>query len=268
MNKATILEAELRKNYSRLGIAFSGGTDSTLLAEAAKRALGAENVLLLHADSVLLAGGERRTAVKYAVKSGLRMKVANIAPLNYPEIRNNGEERCYHCKKLFFTELKALAKKEGFPIFADGSIIDDMDDYRPGMRASNELGVVHPLLDCGFSKADVREISREYKLFNADEPASACLATRIPVGTPIENETLRKIETGERFLTERGFPGCRVRVMADGMAKLELLPEQLEKAIRQREDLVAGLQSVGFKTVVLDMEGYRRGAMNKTLFFR
>lgn len=261
MDKTELLIEKI-KSYGRLAVAFSGGTDSTLLAETARRVLGPENVLLLHAASIFIPEAEGRFAAAYAARSGLRLLTVEFAPLEFPEVRRNDELRCYHCKKLIFAKLQQVAAEHGFPVLADGANVDDTGDYRPGMQAAAELGVAHPLLTCGLGKADIRALARRFELANADTPASACLASRVPTGTPLAAEALRRIGAAETALAQLGFAGFRVRAF-DTLAKLEFRPADLERALAERGLIVAAVKAAGFESAALDLEGYRTGAMNR-----
>lgn len=159
------------RDVQRLAIAFSGGTDSTFLAAAAGKCLPKDDILLLHVDSVLLPPSDRGFAVQWAAKNDFRLETVALDPLGDTEIAANDRLRCYYCKKRVFSELYAHARDLGFETLADGANCDDLGDYRPGMDAARELGIAHPLLDCGFSKRDIRYFARELGLVNADAPA-------------------------------------------------------------------------------------------------
>ncbi|MDR0933066.1 MAG: ATP-dependent sacrificial sulfur transferase LarE [Victivallales bacterium] len=251
------LEAELA-SYKRLAIAFSGGCDSTFLAEAAKRVLGKDNVLLLLADSILLPRKELARAKSLAEHCGLELEILQLAPLADPQIRANDQLRCYYCKKRIFSALFARTRELGFDLLADGANLSDQGDYRPGAKAANELGVVHPLSK--LPKSAIRELSKEWGLATWNLPASACLASRIPTGTPLDDKSLSMVESGEKAIAELGFSGFRVRKVGETSARLELQIEELPKAKQQFKLIETGLKMCGFKSVGLAL--YHTGSMN------
>ncbi len=257
------LAAELRR-HDRLAIAFSGGTDSTLLAEAARRLLGAERVLLLHARSVFLPGSDRLFAESWAESAGLRLIPVDFEPLAEPAVRANDELRCYHCKKIIFSRLLEVARQNGFVQLADGANLDDQGDYRPGMRAAAELEVVHPLLAAGMTKAMIRRLAGEYGLPNAEQPASACLASRVPTGTALDAAVLMRIDRAEMALRELGFGQLRVRAFGE-LAKLELPAADFATVLARRDAVLRVVREAGFREVTLDLAGYRTGAMNRPI---
>ncbi|WP_294507161.1 ATP-dependent sacrificial sulfur transferase LarE [uncultured Victivallis sp.] len=252
------LETELAR-YPRLAIAFSGGCDSALLAAAARRTLGSANVLLLLADSELLPREEFTRAEKIAEESGLRLEIVHPDPLSDPDVRANGPRRCYHCKKRLFSALAERARELGFPLLADGANRDDRNDYRPGAQAADELGIVHPLAE--LPKSAIRELARELGVPVWNLPAAACLASRIPTGTPLEQTALAAVEAGERAIAELGYTGCRVRRIGPESARLELRPGEKERAKREFEAIRSRLGSCGFSTV--ELADYRIGSMNR-----
>ena len=248
------LEAELRR-YDRLAIAFSGGCDSTLLAEAARRVLGSENVLALLAESVMLPRVEYERAREFARSTGLRLEIVTLDPLAETAVRANGPLRCYHCKRRIFTALLARARERGFGTLADGANFDDRGDYRPGARAAEELGIAHPLRD--FPKAAIRELAKAWNLPVWDLPAAACLASRIPTGTPLDRESLARIEAAEAALTGLGYSGHRVRKTGPSSARLEFRPDDLDRARNEAKLLAARLKKSGFDTV--EIASYHTG---------
>lgn len=256
------LDAELRK-HPLLAIAFSGGCDSAFLVEAARRTLGGEHLLLVLADSPLLPRREFDAALAWTERAGLPLAVCEVAPLERAEVRANTPERCYHCKRMIFGALQREASLRGFPVLADGTNCDDLGDYRPGLRAAEELGVLHPLLAAGFTKAMIRERSREWGLSTWDLPAAACLASRIPTGTPLSSGALSRVEAAEELLRRRGFRAVRVRDLSGKKARIELPPEELSRAEAVREELAAALAGCGYSEVELAL--YRTGSMNRPL---
>ena len=247
--------------HPRIAVAFSGGVDSALLAYLARRELGVENVLLLHASSVLLPECDRAFTAQFQA-AGYRIQTVELDPLSLDAVRSNRKDRCYHCKKLIFGTLQAVAAAQGFPVLADGTNADDPGDYRPGLQAAAELGVLHPFLACGIGKSDIRKIAENAALPNWDLPASACLASRIPTGTALEETLLRRIGNAEKSLTELGFAGVRVRVPGNWV-KLEMDPGYFAAVLEKRQEILSALQQNGFAEVTLDLQGYRTGSMNR-----
>lgn len=252
------LESELAR-YDRLAIAFSGGCDSALLAAAALRQLGGDNVLLLLADSELLPRVESERARRLAEGFGLRLEVVRLDPLSDPAVRENGPQRCYHCKKRLFAALQERARDLGFPRLADGANRDDRGDYRPGARAADELGILHPLSE--LPKSAIRELARELDVPVWNLPAAACLASRISTGTPLNREALAAVEAGERALAALGYSGFRVRRLGPESARLELRPEEMERAEREWTEICSRLGACGFSAV--EAARYRTGSMNR-----
>ena len=182
-----------------------------------------------------------------------------------PEIiRDNPSERCYLCKKILFAKITESARDNGYKYVIDGTNADDTKDFRPGLRALQEMDVRSPLAEAGLTKKDIRELLKESGLSLWDKPAMACLLTRIPYDTRVSNEMLRMIEEGEYLLLNSGYPGTRVRIHGD-VARIECLPGYLEKIIIDpgRELIVSGLKKIGFRYISLDLEGYRSGSMDK-----
>jgi|LFRM01.1.fsa_nt_gb uncharacterized protein len=257
---------KLKENLLALGrviVAFSGGVDSTFLLWVSRETLG-ENVLGVLVDLPFLPRREREEAEKVARDLRLPLKVIEISGEDEPLIWRNTKERCYFCKKRMMRELLALAQKEGYAWVVDGTNQDDEGDFRPGFRATQELGIRHPLLEVGFTKYEIREVSRELHLPTWDKPASSCLATRIPYGVEITLPLLHRIEQGEELLHNLGFSLSRLRHHGE-VARLEISPEEfpllLEGELRQK--VVSGLQALGYTFITLDLEGYHSGSMNR-----
>lgn len=241
------------KSYRSLAIAFSGGTDSTFLAKIASEVLK-NKVLLVHVSSVFSTAEESRFARDWSRKNKIRLKVLKLAPLKVPEIKANDKLRCYYCKKIIMSAVIAEALKHGIETVADGTNIDDFDDYRPGLKASKELNIRHPLAEAGFDKKMIRGLARKYRLPNWNKPASACLASRIPYGTPIELKKLKMVENAEKYLRKRGFEECRARCIGTA-AKIEVYPAHLKKLISLKDGIIAHFKKTGFSKVYLDLEG-------------
>lgn len=251
-------------SMGKVAVAFSGGVDSCLLAKFAALTLGRENVLLLHAVSPLGKSSETVFANDFARLHQLRMESLSLNPLADPRVAVNDPLRCYYCKHLIMSAALAAAAEQGFSILADGGNSDDYSDYRPGIRAADELGVRHPLAEAGMGKAAIRRLARELGLSNWNHPAAACLASRISYHTPLDAGMLRLIETAEGILEGLGFSFCRVRCV-DMRAEIELEPERFSDAVAVAGELNSRLTELGFNAVLLNLAGYRQGAMNRVL---
>jgi uncharacterized protein len=265
--KTTNCEAELAailKTYGRIAIAYSGGTDSTLLAAAANKALGKDNVLLVHIDSPLLPDSERCFAGEWAKGEGCNLLTILLNPLENEQIRKNDEQRCYYCKKHVMGTVIKEAALRGISCVADGTNVDDFSDYRPGMKASEELGIRHPFVDAKMGKKEIRALAEKYNLPNWNNPAAACLASRIPYHTELDADVLKMIDSAESFLFSLGFRGCRVRYLS-GRAKIETSVNDIADVAAMRSDIISGIKSCGFKGVLLDLEGYRQGSLNEDI---
>jgi len=243
-------------------VAFSGGVDSTLVAKAAADALG-ERALAVTVRSKIHPRFELDQARELAREIGIRHREIGAEPLEIEQFRANPPERCYICKKALFSKLLEVAREEGLAAVVEGSNVSDEGDYRPGMRALEELEVRSPLREAGLEKPDVRELSRLLGLPTHDRPAYACLATRIPHGEEITAEKLAAIERAEEFLRERGYRVLRVRCHGDA-ARIELGAEELMRFAEKEDfaEVAEGIRRAGFRYAALDLEGYRTGSMN------
>jgi uncharacterized protein len=253
----------LRAQPGGVLIGFSGGVDSTFLAAVAAQTLG-RRALAVTIDSPFLARSELREARALARLIGIRHRVVRLDVMDDAELIANPPDRCYHCKKLDFAVLLDLARQGGLGAVCDGSNQDDDRDYRPGSRATRELGVSSPLKLCGFTKNDIRAASRKLRLPTADKPAMACLASRFPYGTPITRDALTRIEQAENALAGMGFHQCRVRLHGD-LARVELPPGDLKRAVSRAANIDKFLKKAGFRYVTLDLQGYRMGSLNEAL---
>jgi pyridinium-3,5-biscarboxylic acid mononucleotide sulfurtransferase len=253
------------KKYKSLGVAFSGGVDSTLLLAAAQRQLG-DKVVAFTAESPVNPNGEKEAAVEIALALGVRHVLFSSHEMDDPEFRGNPIDRCYHCKTDLFKTMWAEAKALGIESLAHGANMDDLSDYRPGFKAAQEMGVDAPLNEAGLTKADIRGLAKRLRLSNWDRPAMACLASRIPYGTPIDTATLSRIDKAERFIRGLGVAFCRVRAHGS-VARIEIDPLDLVRFVQSgtRQELVKKLRELGFAHIALDLEGYSSGKMNRDL---
>lgn len=254
----------LLRNLGRVAIAYSGGVDSTFLLRAAVDTLGADNVLALTARSPVGTEAEMKRAVDWAAAMGARHLVVDSDEFSQPEFVANRPDRCYVCKHSRFSQLLQLGAELGFEHLLDGTNADDAGDYRPGTAAAAELGVISPLRDAEYSKDDIREASRELGLPSADLPSFACLASRVPYGTPLTEDALRRIEAGEEVLAALGLSQYRLRDHGD-VARIEVPPADLATVLEAREQIVKALRELGYRYVSLDLQGYRTGSLNEVL---
>jgi pyridinium-3,5-biscarboxylic acid mononucleotide sulfurtransferase len=248
-----------------LCVAFSGGVDSSLLLAVAAGTLGPGNVTALTAVSETYREEELGRATELAGRLGVRHVVARTSEMDDECFADNPPERCYTCKSYLLDELAAVAVAEGRAVLADGATRDDLGDYRPGMRAADERGVRHPLLEAGLGKEEVRRLSRSLGLPTADLAAQACLASRIPYGDRITPKKLRQVAQAEDALRELGFWPCRVRHHGS-IARVEVEQDKLASAAGElRTEIVGRLRAIGFTYVTLDLRGLRSGSMNEVL---
>ncbi|MCE5334924.1 MAG: ATP-dependent sacrificial sulfur transferase LarE [Desulfobacteraceae bacterium] len=259
--KARELERVLSAS-KKIGVAFSGGVDSTFLAFFAGRRLGIPTVLFF-AESPFLSSRERNGALRVAEWLALDLQVLRVDPLQHAEVRDNPIDRCYHCKRSIFGAILNRAAELGCDIVADGSHGGE-SGYRPGKRALKELGVCSPLALARFVKADIRLMGKTAGLPNWDKPSQSCLATRAPYGTVLTRELLKRIEEAEDFLLDLGCRQVRVRVHGD-LARIEAAPESIPllAADSTRESIAAKLSELGFVHVTLDLAGFRSGSWDK-----
>lgn len=246
-------------------VAYSGGADSTFLLKIAFDVLH-DRVLAVTARSETYPENEIAGAEKVVRQIGAQHMTIETRELNDERYASNPPDRCYYCKKELFSKLVALAGEMKYSYVADGSNLDDDDDFRPGSRAIVELGIRSPLQEAGLHKNEIRELSREMGLVTWDKPAMPCLATRIPYGTRITRERLVMIKKAERCLFELGFSNFRVRYHGD-VARIELLQNDMPRILAAdiSEKIISRFKELGFTFIALDMQGYRMGSMNELL---
>ena len=259
---------DILSGYQSVLIAFSGGVDSAYLAIAAAEALG-PRALAVTADSPSYPDSHRRLALSIASDFNFAHEVIHTSELERPEYRANPANRCYYCKDELYGQLSALAAERGFAVVIDGNNADDRGDYRPGRQAAREHGVKSPLDEADLTKDDIRALARAAGLESWNEPASACLSSRVPYGTEVSNEILRQIENAETAVRGLGFQVFRVR-HHDTVARLEIARAEMARALDPEINakLVAALKGLGYQYVSLDLQGYRLGSLNEALRLR
>ncbi|MFH2069355.1 MAG: ATP-dependent sacrificial sulfur transferase LarE [Candidatus Omnitrophota bacterium] len=251
------------KEMKGVVIAFSGGTDSALLLKVAVDALG-EKVLAVTASSETYPREELKAAREIACRLGVKHKRVKTGEWADVHFRANPVNRCYFCKKELFKTLAEIAGRENLPFVVDGTTRSDLSDFRPGSRAAKEFSVRHPLLEAGLTKKEVRVLSRKFSLPTAEKPAAACLASRIPYGIPLTREALEKVAKAERYLRCRGVSGnIRLRYHQE-IARIEVDKYNFHKILDAHLKIAKYFKKIGFKFVVLDLEGYRTGSFNPT----
>jgi pyridinium-3,5-biscarboxylic acid mononucleotide sulfurtransferase len=253
------------KGMGRVLVAFSGGTDSAYLAWAANHVLG-PNAVAVTADSASLPESHKRDAEAFVRRFGIVHEYIETREFDNPEYVRNDANRCFHCKDELFTRLEDIGRERGFQHIVYGVNVDDLGDYRPGQNAARQHQVASPLADAGLTKAEIRELSKRAELPTWDRPASACLSSRIPYGTPVTIETVKTVESGEEQIKALGFRQFRVRFHGE-VVRIEIAPDELDRALDREmaRKFTAIFKGLGFKYVTLDLEGYRQGSLNEVL---
>lgn len=271
-----MIDIQLQSKYTQLrsilqelesvAIGFSGGIDSTLLIRVATDVLGSKALAVI-GRSETYPTREFEEAIQMAISFGSRYRVVNTEETDNLKFKENPPDRCYFCKTELFGKLQLIANEEGIRWIADGTILDDLGDFRPGMKAKGEHSVRSPLLEAGFGKADVRALARELNIATWDKPSFACLSSRFPYGQGITKENLTKVDAAETFMRDLGFRFFRVRHHDDKTARLEIGPQEFERLLDTalREKIVVRMKELGFVYVTLDLQGFRSGSMNEVL---
>lgn len=260
--KLTRLQDFLR-SLERVAVAYSGGTDSSLLLKVAYDVLG-EGAIGITAVSASLAADELAEAEAIARQIGARHVRVDSHETDDPRYLENTPQRCYFCKSEVYDELVHHAQELGFPVVVDGTNADDIHDHRPGRQAAREWGIRSPLLEAGLTKDEIRQLARQLELPNWDKPAAACLSSRIPYGTMIDLEMLAQVEQAEQSLHRLGFRQLRVR-HHDRIARIEVEVQDFPLFLARREQIVQAIQAAGYQYVTLDLAGFRSGSLNEVL---
>jgi len=255
---------ELLTGYGSCAVAFSGGVDSAVVAQAAQLALG-DRAVAVTGTSDALAAGELEEAQDLAARVGIRHIVIATEEFANPDYVANKADRCYHCKTELYSQLGRIRERLGVEVVVNGANADDLHDYRPGLQAANEHAVRSPLAECRLTKSEVRQLAAGWELPVAEKPATPCLSSRVAYGLTVTPERLARIDRAEQFLRSLGFHELRVRLHVDDMARIEVPVSELSRLCEPdvRASVVAVFERLGFKFVTLDMAGFRSGGFTK-----
>jgi len=245
-------------------IAFSGGVDSTLLLKAASMVLPKHSILAVTANSSTYPAEELFFSRKFTRQLGIEHRIIRTSETKDPRFISNAPDRCYFCKRELFLRLKGLAKKNKLDFVVDASNVSDKTDFRPGNIAKKEFKVRSPLEEAGFTKSDIRKLSKHLGLVTWDKPSLACLASRIPYGTKISRPLLERINKAEIFLRKLGFKDVRLRHY-NGLCRIEVAKNDIRRLLGKRNKIVDRLKKLGYNYVTIDLEGYRTGSMNEVI---
>lgn len=253
---------EILKKYEKVVIGYSGGVDSTFLAYMAQKALG-DNAICVTIVAELHSKREIEESISFAKDNGINQTIIPMSVVEFDFIKNNPVDRCYHCKTNVFSVIKNICEEKGFNYVLDGTNTDDLTDYRPGMKAIEELNVKSPLYEAGLSKQDIRDLSKKYGLNTHNKPSFACLASRIPYNQIITKEKLEMVENAENFLMDKGFKQLRVRHLGN-LARIEVEKTEREKFfnIDLLDEIDAKFKELGFTYVTMELSGYKMGSLN------
>ncbi len=251
------------KKMEKVAVAFSGGLDSSFLAKIAYDTLN-KNAIAITATSSVYPLWEKKEAKKVALDIGIKHILFNFEESDIEKFSENSKDRCYYCKKELFSKISQIAKNNNIINVLDGSTIDDNLDFRPGLKALKELGIISPLKDVGFNKSEIRILSKKIGLNSWNKPSFACLASRFPYGIKITKKRLETIEKAEEFIRLLGLNQFRVRFHNE-IARIEVLKDDFQKILTHSEKIIKKFKKLGFKYVTLDIEGYRSGSLNEVL---
>jgi uncharacterized protein len=252
---------ETVKGLRKVVVAFSGGVDSTFLLKVCIDVLGRENVLAFIGSSPSCPRGEIEEAISLSKLIGAEYIIAETFEMEDRNYIQNTTSRCYYCKNYLFDKAWDIARDREFLHVAEGSNLDDMDDFRPGRKACVEQNILSPLLTAELTKNEIRELSKKYSLPTHDKPSFACLSSRIPYGTPISSEVLKKVENSENFIRSLGIRQVRIRYHGD-IARIEVMEEDFDTIMANKNGIIEALKRYGFSYITLDLKGYKTGSMN------
>ncbi len=253
---------EVLKGYGKVVIGYSGGVDSTYLSYISNKTLGKDS-LCVTIVAELHSKREIAESIEFAKDNGIDQKIVEVSVVENDFIKNNPVDRCYHCKTSVFGIIKSICKENGFNVVLDGTNTDDLSDYRPGLKAIEELEIKSPLYEAGLSKNEIRELSKKHGLITHDKPSFACLASRVPYNTPINKEKLEMVEKAENFLMDKGFVELRVRHLGN-LARIEVARGERSKLFDEKllNEIDAKFKEIGFVYVTMELSGYKMGSLN------